>query len=57
MARTTWWMTILASALVAAPLAAQDSVAAVKRDTTKRAAAPAAAPTPAPAPAVVSGGS
>jgi hypothetical protein len=55
MARTTWWMTILASALVAAPLAAQDSVAAVKRDTTKRAAAPAVAPTPAPAPAPAPG--
>ncbi len=48
MTRTTRWMTILATTLVAAPLAAQEGAAAAKRDTSKAAAtAPAAAPAPA----------
>ncbi len=58
MTRSTWLLSILGIALAAAPLAAQDSIAPIRRDTTKAkpaapaAAAPAAAPAaPAPAPA------
>ena len=55
MNRSTGWITLLAAALLAPPLAAQDSVATIHRDTAKTgAAAPAratpAAPAAAPAP-------
>jgi hypothetical protein len=46
MTRSTCWMTLLATALVASPLAAQDSLAPIRRDTAK---AKPAAPAPAPA--------
>jgi hypothetical protein len=50
MIRSTCLLTLVATALVAAPLAAQDSVAAIRRDTA-RAQPAAAAAQPAPAPA------
>ncbi len=52
MTRSTCWMTLLATALVASPLAAQDSLAPIRRDTAKaKPAAPAAAQPAAAAPA------
>jgi hypothetical protein len=52
MTRSTWLLTLVGAALLAAPLAAQDSIAPIHRDTTKaKPAAPAAPAAPAQAPA------
>ena len=49
MTRSTWLISILGIALATAPLVAQDSIAPIRRDTTKKPAAAAAPAMPAPA--------